>query len=69
MKIELKCRFCPTVCGEIDLPDNVHIEEGLGVEALGVADVRCDECTVKYGRYNDTNPPEADLTPAEKEDN
>ena len=48
MKIyELKCRFCDKKTGEYKYPDNLTVAD------LGIADVRCEDCEIKYGSYKE----------------
>ena len=46
---EIKCRFCGTKTGQIDLPKEQYLGVVLTNEVLGIGDSRCDACVKKYG--------------------
>lgn len=49
----LKCKFCSTQTGEIELPADEWEGKEITDEMLGVADSRCDSCTILHGIFND----------------
>ena len=55
IRYEIKCRFCKAVTGTLDIPENSRKHKGktFSDEYFNIADSRCSDCEIKYGKFKE----------------